>query len=313
MAVTFFKETHAREGSQGLRERQPVTRYVRGFLVKTNNVNDDATVIDKHPSCPKLGNSHPRDKDAKCVDVDIRQIPSSKLAWVVSVTYTDDRELEDDPLSEPAEITWDSEMFQAPFAFEYSFATPPTFTRRAVVNSAGDPYDPQIEGDDMHLYVTVRKNVKDEVPSWLGTYKRSVNKAQFKLDGYTVGQYAAKLMRVSLSKAIRYGSGGYSKYRVLEYSLGIDNTVYVEAGTPYLGTGWTKVVLDAGFREISGTSGDRVNIKNEDGEDITAPVPLDGSGHKLDNPTMETARRRFHNIYLPQDYLVLPATISIPV
>ena len=103
---------------------------------------------------------------------------------------------------------------------------------------------------------------------------------------------AAKIMSVGVGK---WEKRGIFWYRTVSLSIAVD------------GNGWAKSVLDAGFREILGTS--RVNIKNDgDGEDITAPVPLDGSGAKLANPSPSNSVFRTHNIYPAKDFSVLPLT-----
>lgn len=284
MAVTSFSEIHdGRSGAEQLQGNRSIGTYTRVFRAKTNSNADDAVTIKDYASCPKIGDAHPNDGDAYVRSVMARNEPFSKTVWNVEVGYSTESELSNSPYSEPAEITWSTEAYQRPYFKDQS--------NQGIVNSAGDPYDPPVEGDDSRWVANVTKNVA-AVPSWLTSYRDAVNSGAFTLDGLAIVAGAAKIMSVSIGK---WEKRSVFWYRTVGLTIAID------------GSGWAKSILDAGFREIMGTS--RVNIKNDgDGEDITAPVPLDGSGAKLTNPSASNVVFRTHNIYPSKDFSVLPLT-----
>lgn len=283
MAVLWFKEIHkGRGGSEAIQGKsQTVAQHTRGFLCVTDNNYDDENVVMNHADCPRVGDLHPNNSDAYCREVSAKNEEYSKKVWTVEAKYTTESEISITPAAEPAEITWDTENYQRPYFKDRS--------GYGIVNSAGDPYDPPIEGDDSRWVATITKNL-DFVPSWILTYRDAVNASAFTLDGLAIPAGAAKIMSIKIGK---WEKRSIFWYRPVTISLAIDSN------------GWAVSVLDAGFREKSSTN--RVNIKNDgDGEDITAPVPLNGSGAKLSNPTPATCVFNTFNIYNQKDFSVLP-------
>jgi hypothetical protein len=70
--------------------------------------------------------------------------------------------------------------------------------------------------------------------------------------------------------------------------------------------GWKLSLLDAGYRRKDGTQ--RKIITNSDGTLPTMPVPLDGSGAVLSNPTPATAVYREFTVYETKAFSSLPLT-----
>ena len=283
MAVVYIKEVHrGRGGSEAIKGKYAtVGQHNRAFLALTDSISDDETVILSHADCPKVGDIHPNDVDAYCRSVRATNQDFSKKVWTVEAEYSTDREINISPIADPVEITWDTENYQRPYFKDRN--------GYGITNSAGDPYDPPPEGDDSRWTVTVTKNV-DVVPEWILTYRDSVNAAAFNLDGLAIPAGSAKIMSIKIGK---WEKRSIFWYRTVSITMAIDSA------------GWQLSLLDAGFRKISGAG--RVNITNSiDGENVTSPVPLNGSGGVLAAPTAATCIFRNFDIYPSKDFSVLP-------
>jgi hypothetical protein len=242
----------------------------------TDLQTESAYDVGSHPSLPKIGSVHPDDPYAWCSDIEVS--PSDPWAgWTVTASYTTEREITENPLSEPAVITWNSEQYQKPAVIDKE--------DDLIVNSAGDPFDPPAMMDDARVSVTVTKNVAS-VPAWVLQYHNAINSASFTIDGTTIAARVAKVQSLSIGER-QFRNG--VQFRVLSYSL----TFRYE--------GWPLVLLDAGMRKISGDT--RVPIANAD-----APVPLDGLGAPIADPTFTNAVYGTFYVYREVPFSSLPMT-----
>ena len=62
--------------------------------------------------------------------------------------------------------------------------------------------------------------------------------------------------------------------------------------------------MDTGLRRKDGS--ERKVITNDDGTEITSPVPLDGSGDVLANPSESTVVYQTYQAYTELDFSTLP-------
>lgn len=105
--------------------------------------------------------------------------------WQVQVDYSDRTDFQN-PLSVPAEITWDF----ADATQTYFLDNSPT--PKPVVNSAGQPFEQLLERETGTVVVTYKKNVAAFSPATAitycgdGTNGKAVNNDAFTIDGYTV-------------------------------------------------------------------------------------------------------------------------------
>jgi hypothetical protein len=281
MAISTFKEIHnGRLGSEKLSSGGVIATYTRVFRAVTDTVTDEAATIMSDPQCPKKGIArYPWNTYAYCDEVSPVQDDRSKNIWIVTVRYTTKREYASNPLSDPAEIEWASAQFQRVASKDKD--------GNAIVNSAGDPYDPPPMRDDSRWVVTVRKNLA-AVPSWLLTFQDAVNSSGFTLDGLAVGTRLAKMQGIRIGKWQHRNS---QPYRVLTMVIHLakDN--------------WDLKVQDVGFRRKDGA--DRVPIL-KNGIKPTAPVPLNGSGDVLADPTPATVKFNIYEVYDEQNFNNLP-------
>lgn len=258
--------------------------YTRAFKVETDDKTDGPYAIGSTPGLPVIGSVHPEDSSAWCTSLTVENFAPYK-GWRVTAEYSSEIELAEVPTDDPAIIRWDSEQFQRIAIADSS--------GEAIVNSAGDPFDPPNMMDDSRRIVTVTKNLTS-VPGWILTYQDAVNSASFTIDGVTIGEELAKLQRVSVSEVqIRNGN----LFRTVDFVIHLQKT------------GWNLNPLDAGFRERTsgGSPAGLKNIRNDDDDELpAAPVPLDGAGHKLADPSPANCLFRNYTVYELKDFSILP-------
>lgn len=285
MAVTLSKETsesHSGEATSG------ETTYERSFLVSFDSkgtVSDVAAEVYSTWGI-RLGVIHPENAAARCYRMRVND-NGNGLQWSFVASYTTSRErrIEEDPIDDAVRVRWGTERYQEVAVVDED--------GEAVVNSAGDPYDPPIMKDFNRRVAYVRVNVAS-VPSWILSYEDAVNSDIFTVGGYTAAVGEAKCQHVALSE--EQERNGITFY---ELTLEIH----------FAKNGWINKPLDAGFRRIySGTLREKISWENADGdvEYPVAPVPLDGSGVELVDPTPATAVYRSHVIYETLPFSALP-------
>ena len=281
MSVLTFDEIHnGRDGGDDESQGRLVRRYSRVFRAVTDNNSDDASVV--LASAPSYGAVYPKDMRAYCRSRSARNESFSKRVWIVTCLYSTEREIQESPLDDPPSVEWGTEQFQRPFYKDTD--------GDAILNSAGDQYDPPVEGDDSRWTATLTRNVS-AVPAWLLTYADAVNSSAFTLDGIAIGERQAKIQAIRLSPVQERND---IVYRVLTITF-------------HFSSDWRLEVLDAGFREK--VSDEMKRIKNDgDSEWPTVPVCLNGSGAVLENPTPATAKYNTHTLYEEKSFATLPLT-----
>jgi len=312
MAVTEWGEDgKGRMGSVAYNASsgKTVTTRKRHFWAKTNAKTDDDVTVLAYVSCPVVGDAHPNDADCYCIQRSATNRNDSYV-WDIDCHYSDEFEIKTNPLLDPAKIQWNTEQFQTPVWRDRD--------GNAIINSAGDPFDPPAEKDDSRWTAVITKNVA-AIPAWFFAFQDAVNSSSFTLDGKTIAAGEAKMSGINVSETQE--RNGVS-YRVLTMTMHFRGEGD-DAGSSGYGTGggsdefepWELVMLDAGMRELSnvgsGSGGDAElrHIKNPgDGEPVSSPVPLDGAGEALDSPTPGTAVYLGFEVYFERDFNLLPLT-----
>jgi hypothetical protein len=287
MTITYLGENHAAAtNDRGSRS------YTRVFKLKTSEKTERAYHVGSHPSLPFIGQVHPDDSNAYCTTLTPDPTDPWK-GWTVTAQYADSRPMAEDPTDDAAIISWGSEQFQKPAVFDRN--------GNFIVNSAGDPFDPPNMMDDSRRVVTVQKNLT-AVPAWILDYQDAVNSDSFTVDGVTIGIGLAKMQVVTVGERQRRNG---TTFRTVSFTIHLQRE------------GWLLRPLDAGFREIdigsgsgSGSgSGQLVNIKNPGDDELPgAPVPLNGSGVALTNPSFSTCVFLPFSVYATRTFSSLPLT-----
>lgn len=237
-----------------------IRTYSETYWLTTDQKTDGTYEIGSHPDLPTVGSVHHTDTGAWCTAVKPKCV-SGYVHFHVVCTFSSERELAEDPTTEPALTEWDGEQFQRPLVIDED--------GDIVCNSAGDPFDPPEMIDDSRLISVTTKNLAS-VPIWLMEYSNAVNNDAFTLDGFSVGIGQAKMQTPKVSKPM---SRNGTTYREVQMTI------------HYREEGWLSNIIDAGFREI-GYGGERQQIKNAGDDEFTsAPVPLDGNGAALADPS----------------------------
>jgi hypothetical protein len=282
MTITYKGIIPTSRSAQNLKG---IRTYSDTHLLITDTKTDDQYDIGSHPDVPVIGETHPGDASAWCISVEPRCVEGYR-GWHVTTTYSSEVQLDSaDPTDDAAVITWSGEQFQIVAVFDRN--------DDLIVNSAGDPFDPPLMADDSHFVVNVSKNMAS-VPATILNYQDAVNSGSFTVDGVTIAAGLAKMQRVSIGQVQRRGS---DTFRVVEFEIHLRRD------------GWKLTALDAGFRErTAGGPPDGIkNIKNpDDGENVTAPVPLDGSGGALLDPSPTNCQFLEFDYYKTADFSSLP-------
>ena len=277
MTVIFKEETG--EGRSASNEKG-MRKYSRAFRLETTSQMDGPYAVGSDANLPVIGSLHPEDSNAWCVSLRVENSNPWK-GWTVTAEYTSEREITEDPTAEPAAITWSSEQFQRPVIDDNS--------GNAVVNSAGDPFDPPIMRDDSRPVITISKNLA-VVPVWIMNYQDAVNSDAFYVDGVLVGAGLAKVQSVSVGEVQRRNG---IMFRVVNLVIHLQRN------------GWLIEAQDVGFREL-GTGGRQNIINDVDSERPSAPVPLDGAGAHIVSPTAATNVTLSFSVYSTQFFSALP-------
>lgn len=297
MTITFKEINNSRGGSESFQSNgTTITKRVKQWRVDTdNNLIDDADIM-SDANAVKIGQSHPNHAAARCVDRGCDpESDAQKKQWIFRATYSTEFDIRENPLDDPAETEWSTDSYQT--IAERDIAGD------SIVNSAGDPFDPPGEKDDSRWTSITRKNVLPGVPDWMFAYQDAVNEDEYTIDGITIVAGWAKLSAIHLSKTQERNG---IQYRVVTATINY-RAENEDLGSSDYGSGsgddaidpWHLSLLDAGFREIAGGSASGspgsaggsllVNIKDSEGVDVTAPVPLDGAGFAIDEPTPQNA------------------------
>jgi len=268
--------------------------YTRAWTVVTSSRTDDAYTVGSATGLPVIGNTHPSDANAFCQQLAVTQ-KSGWRVWTVTATYSTERPLNTNPTSDPAIINWNSEQFQKPAVFDRN--------GNLIVNSAGDPFDPPLMMDDSRRVVTVQKNLA-VVPVWILDYQDAVNSDTFSIDGVSIGVGLAKMQAVTVGPVERRSS---TVFRTVNFTIHLQRD------------GWALEPLDAGFRELAeesasvnagpcGASAVRNILNCYDQQPVAAPVPLDGEGRALSEPSPTNCVFLTYHVYKTRAFSSLPLT-----
>jgi hypothetical protein len=258
-----------------------VRRYTRQFGLFANG-NEGPFVVGSNANLPVIGSLHYDDPSARCRSLQIsRASGKDKYNWIATANYDTQVAYEINPLSDPADIQWSGDSFEeAAVVDRFGYAC---------LNSAGDPLQ-DLFRERSRRVVTIIKNVA-AVPDWIITAEDAVNSSQFVIDGFTVPATKAKLSAPQLG---RWETRNNVRFRQMTMTIKLNKD------------GWISQPLDAGYRYRSGNA--RKLITNDDGTLPTNPVPLDGGGQVLINPTPARAEYLSFDLYPQFDFNTLPLT-----
>ncbi len=288
MAIYSVLEQRGRSGTIGADWKR---EYTRRFLVITTDKMDDVTVVrtavdpSGYPFIPTLGSIYTnaslspstlrRDFGSyvvsiECTETDPQVVqtngydapPNTGSYWEVTVKYGpyDPQAFDSqNPLdsTEKPKVSWGLSRFTKPFDQDTD--------GNAVLNSAGDYFDPPIELDDSRLVLRITRNEESYDPDLTNQYKDATNSDEF----WDFPPDQVKLM----DRSAELQSSGDCPINDGEYwAVSYDFEIRPE--------GWTKQILDQGCKVLD-DSGKLVNATDNDGQPVNSPILLDGNGKKL--------------------------------
>lgn len=275
------------------------TSRLQWLAVTNSNADSEATVyqygLDNGILPLPYVSPHPTLNGHYCRSVKVRQASGAPRHWTIDAEYssapTRDGDNEENPLLRPAKITWRTN--------QYRQAIDKDITGKAILNSAGDYFDPPIEVDRSRWTASVSKNVAT-VPSYLLDYADAINNNSFSISGLSVEQYTAKVQDISISELKIEGDVLYYEF---SYSLEFRR----EKWQPFevLDQGMRhKVLLTEGGQTVSHL--EHILDAGKPRRPVSSPVLLDGQGQKLNNPNPNNAFFQKFSVYYARSFSVLP-------
>lgn len=288
MSVTYLGP---KPGSRTAKNNKGVRTYSETYKLESDSQSDTASIVGNNANLPSIGSLHAEDGLAYCDSLSVTQT-AGYAAWEATATWTTENSIDgetglnEDPEQDRHVVTWNGSTQNISIYQDRD--------GKGILNSAGDPL---LDVMDVNLMgVTVASNVTS-VPSYILTYRNSINSTAITVGGLAISAGAARLIFPGGFISPAKTRGDFTYY-TFTYELLFDEQ-----------ENWKGQLLDQGYRqkytEAGVTDGQR-NILNDDLTVITEPAMLDGLGEKLEDPTPESAAYIGVNKYFENDFSVLP-------
>ncbi|MFO0960850.1 MAG: hypothetical protein U0800_26000 [Isosphaeraceae bacterium] len=238
-----------------------VRRYTRGARVQ---------FASGEPSGPKLailasgfaigasyatGEAGEADFFSFCIGIDARvEVEDVKGAYLVTAQYGPWEPCGEDPTLNPVEVEIDHADFER-------IVDEDVESGEAIVNSAGDPFDPPVTADDSRMILTFTRNEQDYDANLADEVRDTLNAGGWR-------RFGEGTVKAKAPKATRLFHPLIGWYWRVTYTFHVNRD------------GWDRKILDAGMRQKASGGGQSV-ILSKDKMPVSTPVPLDGSGHPL--------------------------------
>lgn len=215
----------------------------------------------------------------------------SPLSWVATGEYSSaplsqkEREKQDNPnpLNRSATRRWSTTQYKVPVEKDIE--------GNAVVNTAGDAYDPPPEKDSSHWSVTITKNVSS-VPAFIIDYQDAINDDEIEIGGLTVPAKMAKIQAIEIGDLMEENNVSFYQF---SYTIEFNKDT------------WVLSLLQQGLRQKkSGDATARLPCVDDDDDPVTSPVLLDADGYQLADPQASSGVYVDHDVYEEKDFTVLP-------
>ncbi len=220
----------------------------------------------------QIGDAHPIKRYAFLKLLDPKVRAGNRLIWDVTGTYEERPNRQPDeaenPLEEPTTLSWSSEA--------RSVAESKDKDGKAIVNSAGQQFDPPLTGDRHTLVATLKYNSAVFNPVLGVDFQDAVNEAATTVGNVNINPRQGKILEIG------------SDERFFEDLIYWEVTIKVGLRRET----WDRVVMDMGIYGLD-DDGKIVRLITEDGEEVTEPLKLNGSGKVLDPQTAPAVFRTF--------------------
>lgn len=254
--------------------------YTRNWKVRTTNLTDQPPTVWGTGFASVLRyDPYPFDSGALAVSLDAT--PMTDLGFYeVSIKYTskpfDDGNQSQDPSLNDRSISPPSRPWEITFGATHGtrLLTRDVVTGAAIANSAGQPFDPppEIPSSNLTIQITAFKNIAtfDPVAKVL-IYQDRINASNLLMlvSPATTTVFPAKTLRCN-----EYKFGSHIENGIAFWQL--DLTL------EYKWNGWNPIsILDCGTTYIKSGSLPPQPCLDAQGNPVTTPIPLDGSGRPL--------------------------------
>ena len=243
--------------------------YQRKFRVASNSQNDGPAV-----ALSALGmkygdrynpayNVHEADLFAYAGSYTVEQEGEDGLDWVVTITYgwydalTSGGGPDQNPLLMPIEVSWNLR--------DHELVLEQDINGNAVLNTAGDPFDPPLVIDDPRLVMTVVRNEPIFTVNYVLQYRNAINSTPFA--GFQ--PYYCKVLNIQ-SRSQFHQLIGYYYQTTYEFE-------FLSPKVNDNGMGYRKSILNQGMRALSVVTGKPYHITLH-GQPINSPMLLRKSG-----------------------------------
>lgn len=163
----------------------------------------------------------------------------------------------------------------------------------AILNSAGEAFDPPVERDEPFLIAHGVKKVAG-VPDWAWDMIDTVNSSDFTVDGRLVPKGRACLADIALGE---WQKSGETRFREATFEIHIKKRRNARAGESVddIPSPWQLELLDQGLHELDEATGELVRMldDSDDPQPLAQPVLLDGLGSRLTTPSDESTHNYF--------------------
>lgn len=228
---------------------------------------------------------HPDNAQFLCKRLRGKQEQKSPLHWRIDAEYdtapinTDDNP--ESPLARPAKITWSTTKYQKAIERDRD--------GNAIINSAGDYFDPPPIADVSRWTASVTKNVAG-VPTSILSYVDGLNSSTWEIDGVSVEANVAKVMSISIGEEQVEGD---VVYRQFSYTVEFDPV-----------DKWKGKYLNQGFYYKDGSN--RKRILDANSKPVVTPKLLNSSGAVISDPTPSSATFKEYDVCSEIDFSVFP-------
>lgn len=303
MAFDWIREIAQRQYTL---EDKPLIKGKREFLARLTDKSDSPELVAAH--APQIGHLYTvTQPNLKCTAVDIKQKEvdaEGGTVYEVTADYSTESESQDggdpdaqqdDPTDRPIEMRASFDRTEEPFYLSYTMpvaededgtvvdiTTSAYYTKngKAVINSAGNPFDPNPMTSITDMVITITKNVEtsDFAAMWrrLPAYINRVNADTFSI------LYRGRKYRVPAGTAWMFDIATESGY---EMGVQFERVTLV---MKLREDGWKRRFLDAGYHAwpLADHPNDKAAPAWRDayGEPVTEMVLLDGFGAALKPP-----------------------------
>lgn len=255
------------------------TSFTRQYLVKMRSATAyDSDLAVNATGIPAINAKWPnnisgratptvRSKSAKLWD------NNSRLHWLVEVKYSnertnDEKENAADPDTEP----WNLDPVYSSDHVEYQESADVEYSGSAIVNSAGDMFDPVPQYSRGNTKITVSRNTLAFSESTAKALRLTVNAAAFTLHGVQYDAGLVKLLRWTSSTNTWTDSNG-ADISYYSETLEFEISRYT--------WGHELKILDRGYRARPGVGEDPVRVLDANGNPVPEPVLLASDGTQL--------------------------------